>query len=70
MKTTQILDCHPDSTIFGLYQVDVCASSWFKRFIFRSKLFGFIPTGGEGDFNIDVKNVNSGVIATLQASKH
>jgi hypothetical protein len=33
-------------------------------------LFGFIPTGGEGDFNIDVKNVKIGVIATLHASKN
>ena len=30
---------------------------------------GFIPTGGDGDFNIDAKNIKIGIIATLHTSK-
>jgi hypothetical protein len=30
---------------------------------------GFIPTGGSGRFNVDVKSVNIGIVATLSASK-
>jgi hypothetical protein len=36
----------------------------------RSLLLGFIPTGGKGDFNIDVKNVDVGIVATLTTSSY
>ena len=34
---------------------------WVKK----GKLFGFIPSSGHGSFNIDVKDVKVGVIASL-----
>ena len=34
---------------------------WIKK----GKLYGFIPASGHGSFNIDVKDVKVGVIASL-----
>ena len=34
----------------------------------KAKVFGFIPAGGNGNFNIDLKDVKIGVIATIKSA--
>jgi len=43
----------------------VWMSGYYK--MSRAKLFGFIPAGGSGDFNVDLKDVTVKLIVTLRA---